>query len=179
MGESTTKGYDVVSQSKNHAFAIIWHAKAARFFVSRLFGPRVCGRQEKKRKKNTLSTRGCSFWVPLNTRGGALHARHMAKNTHWTREGAVLSTTEHERVPYTDATRCTRRYKSTYTHWKDVNIDSRENTQELKFVAQKDKLETGCVEWCEYMQIIHQNGPINKIEAIRTVFSGFFSCKSM
>ena len=41
------------------------------FFVSRLLGPRVCGRQEKKRKK-----------------------------THWAREGAVLSTNEHERGPH-------------------------------------------------------------------------------
>ena len=78
----------------------------------------AAGRKE-KRKKNTLSTRWCSFWVPLNTRG-ALHARHTAKNTHWTRQGAVLGNTEHERVPYTHATRCTQRYKSTYTHWKDV-----------------------------------------------------------
>ena len=36
---------------------------------------------EKNNEKNTLSTRGYSVWVPLNTRG-ALHARHTAKNTH-------------------------------------------------------------------------------------------------
>ena len=42
-------------------------------------------------KKGTLKTRGCSFGVPLNMRG-----------------------------PYTQAKRCTQRYKSTYTHWKGV-----------------------------------------------------------
>ena len=85
------------------------------FFCFSLTRGRVCGREQKKPKGNTLNTRGCSFGVPLSTRGAALHARHMAK-THRIREDAVLSTTEHERVPYTHATRCTQRYKSTYTH---------------------------------------------------------------
>ena len=67
---------------------------------------------KKKRKKKTLSTRGCSFWVPLNTRGCLTRTPHGEKHTlntrgcsfeyHWTRE-----------VPYTHATRCTQRYKST------------------------------------------------------------------
>ena len=70
-------------------------------------------------KKNTLNTRGSSFGVPLNTRG-VPYTHATRQNTYWTRECAVLSTTEHERVPYTHATRCTQRYKSTYTHWKDV-----------------------------------------------------------
>ena len=57
-----------------------------------------------KNEKNTLSTRGCSFWVTLNTKGGLARTPH-SKNTHLTREGEVLSTTEHERMPYTHATR--------------------------------------------------------------------------
>ena len=55
--------------------------KATLFFVSRLLGPRVCGRQEKKTKKNTLSPRGCSFWVPLNTREGLTRTPHGKKHT--------------------------------------------------------------------------------------------------
>ena len=79
------------------------------FFVSRLLEPRVCGRQEEKknekhtedervqflgttehergpythatRKKHTLNTRGCSFGVPLNTRGGLTRTPH-GKNPH-------------------------------------------------------------------------------------------------
>ena len=73
----------------------------------------------KKTKKTHWAREGAVFGYQW-TREDALHARHTAKNTHWTREGAVLSTTEHERVPYTHATRCTQRGKSTYTHWKNV-----------------------------------------------------------
>ena len=51
------------------------------------------------------------FWVPLNTRGGLTRTSH-GKITHWTREGALLSTTEHEAMPYTHATRCTQRWKA-------------------------------------------------------------------
>ena len=58
------------------------------FFCFSLTRGRVCGRKQKNRQENTLNTRGCSFWVPLNTRG-ALHARHTTK-TH----------TEHERVQF-------------------------------------------------------------------------------
>ena len=78
----------------------------------------------KEQKTNTLNSRGCSFGVPLNTRG-VLHARHTAKKhtlhtrgcsfePHWTREGASHA-------------RHTQRYKSTYTHWKDVIHYSRMN----------------------------------------------------
>ena len=89
------------------------------FFVSRLLGLVYAAGSKKKQKTSTLNTRGCSFWVPLNTRGGLTHTP-LGKNTHWTRECAVLSTSEHVKVPYTHATRCTQRYKSAYTHWKDA-----------------------------------------------------------
>ena len=60
------------------------------FFVSRLLGPRVCGRQEKKNEKKTLSTRGCSFRVPLNTRGC------LTRTPHGTLKGTKARTrTEH------------------------------------------------------------------------------------
>ena len=48
-----------------------------------------CMRPAGKKTKNTLSTRGCSFWVPLNTRGGLTRTPH-GENTH----------TEHERVQF-------------------------------------------------------------------------------
>ena len=94
--------------------------KALLFFVSRLLGPRVCGRQEKKKrkKKHTEHERVQFLGTTEHERGPYTHATR--RKTYWTREGAVLSTTEHERVPYTHATRCTRRYKSTYTHWNNV-----------------------------------------------------------
>ena len=99
-------------------YAGLNHHKGTLFFCFSLTRASCMRPAGKKRKKTHWAREGAVFGYHW-TREGALHARHTAKNTHWTREGAVLSTTEHERVPYTHATRCTQRYKSTQTHWKD------------------------------------------------------------
>ena len=106
------------------------------FFCFSLTRGRVCGQQQKKEKKNTLNTRGCSFWVPLNTRGWpytyvtrqkhTLNTRGCSLEYQWTREGA---------------TRWTQMYKSTCTHWKDVIHSTRtipgplflENATEIRY----------------------------------------------
>ena len=59
------------------------------FFVSRLLGPRVCGRQEETKTKKTHWAREGAVVGYHWAREGALHARHTAK-TH----------TEHERVQF-------------------------------------------------------------------------------
>ena len=102
---------------RQHLILIAQYRIRPHFFcisLTRVSCMRPAGKN-KKRYKNTLSTRGCSVWVSLNTRGGLTRAP-LRKNPHPTRDGAVLRTTEHERVPYTHDTRCSQRYKSTYTH---------------------------------------------------------------
>ena len=68
------------------------------FFCFSLTRGRVCGRQQKQKQKNTLNTRGCSFGVPLNTRGPytnatrqehKLNTRVCSFEYHWTREDAL------------------------------------------------------------------------------------------
>ena len=68
--------------------------------------------RRKKPKKHTEHERVQFLGTTEHERRPYTHAMRQKH----TLEGAVLSTTEHERVPYTHATRCTQRYKSTYTH---------------------------------------------------------------
>ena len=51
------------------------------FFLFLAYSGLVYAADRKKRKQNTLSTRGCGFWVPLNTRGDLTRAPHGKKHT--------------------------------------------------------------------------------------------------
>ena len=55
--------------------------KGRLFFVSHLLGVVYATGSKKKTKQNTLNTRGCSSWVPLNTRGGLTRTPHGKKQT--------------------------------------------------------------------------------------------------
>ena len=61
------------------------------FFFSRLLGPRVCGRQKKKRKKKQTEHERVQVWVPLNTRGCLIRTPH----------GALKGTKAHTRTEKT------------------------------------------------------------------------------
>ena len=70
--------YSLMTQFHVHVDSSLGHT----FFVSRLLGPRVCGREEKKkRKKKHTEHERVQFLVPLNTRGGLTRPPHGSKHT--------------------------------------------------------------------------------------------------
>ena len=83
----------------------------------------------KKSKKNTLNTRGCSFGVPLNTRGGFTRTPHGKKHT------------EHMRVQFWDTNadnshRTRRAPKIPKTHERG---ESNAGMQQLSAYMREDK----------------------------------------
>ena len=84
------------------------YALRALFFFSLTRGSCMRPAEKKNEKKHTEHERVQCLGTTEHERGPYTHATR--QKTH----------TEHERVPYTHATRCTQRYKSTYTYWKDV-----------------------------------------------------------
>ena len=73
-GENLREAFMVVYVSVNPY-------KGRFFFVSRLLRVVYAASSKKQKQKNTMNTRGCSFWVPLNTRGGLTRTQH-GKDTH-------------------------------------------------------------------------------------------------
>ena len=83
-----------------------------------LLGGRVCGRQQKKmQKQNKLSTRGCSFGVPLNTRGDLTRTPHGKKHILNTR--GCLTRTPHGALKGTKAHYALKRR---HTLYQDVQL---------------------------------------------------------